>query len=64
MRDGRSTVGVPCCTTEISEESGFCKQCEELFLSNKFDEDGFVELEEESLPEFFERYEAEKSVVF
>ena len=64
MRDGRSTVGVPCCATEISEESGFCKQCEELFMENNFDEDGFVELEEESLPEFSERYEPGKSGVF
>ena len=64
MRDGRSTVGVPCCATEISEESGFCKQCEELFMENNFDDDGFVELEEESLPEFFERYEPGKSGVF
>ena len=26
MRDGRTTVGVPCGATEISAESGFCKQ--------------------------------------
>ena len=63
MRDGRTTVGVPCCATEISAESGFCKQCEELFTEQNFDEDGFVELEEEALPDFFERYEPGKSGV-
>ena len=63
MRDGRTTVGVPCCSTEISTESGFCKHCEELFLADKFDDDGFLELDESTMPEVWERYTPGKSGV-
>ena len=63
MRDGRTTVGVPCCSTEISTESGFCVHCEQLFLADKFDEEDFLDLDEDSMSEVFERHAPGKSDV-
>ena len=59
MRHGRVTVGVPCGSTEISSESGFCLHCERLFLAG-FDKDGFVALDESTMQETFELYEPGK----
>ena len=62
MRHGRTTVGVPCGSAEISAESDFCAHCEKLFMAG-FNDDGFVELDEESMSETFELYEPGKPVV-
>ena len=62
FRHNRLTVGVPCSSTEISPESGFCCHCEQLFLDG-FDEDGFTNMDEDSMPETFDYYAAGKSCV-
>ena len=62
MRYNRTTVGVPCSSTEISAESGFCPHCEQLFLKG-FDNDGFLHLDAETMESTFERYEPGKTCV-
>ena len=58
-RHGRVTVGVPCCETNVSDETGFCPHCEKLWMS-AFDSDGFVEVDELTMEETIEIYESGK----
>ena len=61
-RHGRISVGVPCCASNVSAETGFCPHCEKVWMTG-FDDEGFIELEKSKMPDTFEFYEPGKAGV-
>ena len=53
-RSGRTTVAVPCYSTELSDLTGLCSHCDELWSG--YDDNDLLTLNEETMPLAFAEY--------